>query len=111
TALSAPSAVVVGQVPVVLRGPRVKANSPQVGRKIGAQNGTWSHQPTSFTFQWSHCDADGVSNCNAVTGLLSKGVYRPSGADLGHTLKVTVIAHNASGDSAPATSAATNVVS
>jgi hypothetical protein len=110
TALSAPTAVVVGKVPVVLRLPTVRTGSPQVGVKTGAQQGTWKYQPTSYQFQWLACDAVG-NNCSTITAQRPTSSYRPTAADAGHTLRVTVIAQNASGDSAPATSAATNVVS
>ena len=50
-----------------------------------------------------------TSNCNDIAGKTAS-TYTPVAADLGKTLKVRVVAHNSSGDSAGATSAASGVV-
>jgi hypothetical protein len=78
-----------------------------VGSTLVATRGTWSGSPTSFHFAWSRCDATGAA-CLAIGGATAK-IYTVTAADVGHTLRVTVTAKNASG-SASATSAATALV-
>jgi hypothetical protein len=78
-----------------------------VGQTLVATHGTWSGTPTSFHYAWSRCDATGAA-CLAISGATGK-IYTVTASDVGHTLRVTVTARNASG-SATATSAATAVV-
>jgi hypothetical protein len=112
-ATSAASGVVSQAVPTNTSPPRINnATSPAVGTKLTTEAGSWTGSPTSYKVQWLHCDADGVSNCVAVTAYrMGVGTYTPQSADSGHTLRVNFIATNAAGDSAPATSVASGVVS
>src|SRR5439155_5409068 len=71
-------------------------------------NGTWTNNPTSYTYQWQQCDSGGA-NCTAIAGATSQ-TYVPVAADVGHTLRVQETASNAGGSSSPATSAQTAVV-
>lgn len=70
----------------------------------------WTNEPTSYNRQWVRCDADGSSNCADIAARVFS-TYTPGAADVGKTLKVRVVAHNSFGDSAPATSVASGVVS
>lgn len=79
----------------------------EVGVTLTATRGTWTGTPTSFHFQWLRCDTTGAA-CAAIAGATGKS-YTPTTTDIGHTLRVRVIARNSSG-SATATSAATGVV-
>ena len=81
--------------------------SAAVGQPVTATNGTWTGKPTSFRFAWSRCDATGAA-CVAIGGATGK-VYTAGQSDVGHTLRVTVVARNADG-SAAATSAPSTVV-
>jgi hypothetical protein len=83
------------------------SGTPKVGQTLTADPGSWSGNPTSFTYQWQRCDAD-VAACSNVAGATGK-TYGLSIADLGYRLRVVVAAHNAKG-SATATSAITAVV-
>lgn len=78
-----------------------------VGQTLTATAGSWSGSPTSFHFAWSLCDANGNA-CLAIGGATAK-IYTVTQSDVGHTLRVSVTARNASG-TASATSAATTVV-
>jgi len=78
-----------------------------VGQRLTATHGTWSGSPTTFLYQWSRCDSTG-GGCLAVSGATGK-TYRVRAADVGHTLRVTVLAKNASGGT-DASSAPTSVV-
>lgn len=78
-----------------------------VGESLTAAHGTWSGSPTSYTYQWAQCDTSGGA-CLAITGASGKS-YRVRTADVGHTLRVTVTARNASGG-ADASSGPTGIV-
>ena len=77
------------------------------GQQLTASHGSWTENPTSYTYTWQRCDTSGGS-CSAV-GSDSKN-YTLVSADVGSTMRVKVVAHNASGDSSPAKSDKTNVV-
>jgi hypothetical protein len=72
-----------------------------------ATRGTWSNKPTSFHFSWVRCDSAGAA-CLGIGGATAK-IYTPTVADIGHTLRISVTAHNGSG-STSASSAATALV-
>ena len=78
-----------------------------VDQPLTATHGTWSGSPTSFGYQWAQCDTSG-GGCFAIAGASGKS-YRVRAVDVGHTLRVTVTARNASGG-ADASSAPTAIV-
>jgi hypothetical protein len=80
----------------------------QQGKTLTATNGTWSNGPTTVTYQWQRCNADG-STCTAIAGA-SRKTYLVTAADVEHALRVLVTASNADG-TATATSNPTEVVS
>jgi hypothetical protein len=79
----------------------------EVGITLVATHGTWKNNPTSFHYQWVRCDAAGNA-CLGISGATAK-IYTVTYADVGHTLRVSVTAHNGSG-STTASSAQTTVV-
>ena len=83
------------------------SGTPKVGQTLTADPGSWSGNPTSYTYQWQHCDAD-VVICFDIVGAGAK-TYSLSNADLGYRIRVRVTAKNAKG-STPANSALTTVV-
>ena len=83
------------------------SGTAEIGITLVATRGTWSNGPTSFHFQWVRCDTTGAA-CVAIGAATTK-IYTVTTSDYGHTLRVTVTAHNASG-SASASSAPTVVV-
>ncbi len=83
------------------------SGTPKVGQQLSADPGSWTASPTSFTYQWQHCDAD-VAACSNVVGATGKSYGLQTG-DLGYRLRVVVTAHNAKG-TGTATSAITSVV-
>ena len=83
------------------------SGTPKVGQTLTANDGTWTGNPTSYTYQWQQCDAD-VASCSNVSGATGK-TYGVRQADLGYRLRVAVTARNAKG-SATANSAITTVV-
>lgn len=87
--------------------PPTISGTSKVDEMLTADPGSWSGNPTSFTYQWQRCDAD-VASCSNVIGATSK-TYAVPIADLGYRLRVTVTAHNAKG-TGTAPSAITTVV-
>jgi hypothetical protein len=83
------------------------SGAAEVGITLVATHGTWNNKPTSFHYQWVRCDTTGAA-CVAIPATTAR-IYTPTFSDVGHTLRVTVTAHNGSG-SASASSAATAIV-
>jgi hypothetical protein len=85
------------------------SGTPQENSTLTAGEGTWTGSPTSFTYAWSRCDKNGDA-CKAIAGATAK-TYQLVAADVDSSIRVSVTAKNADGDSAAATSAPTAVVS
>jgi hypothetical protein len=79
-----------------------------VGLTLTASDGSWSNNPTSFSYQWLRCNGGGNS-CVSIANATAK-TYALVAADAGHAIRVRVIASNADGASTPAESAATAAV-
>src|SRR5262249_48855226 len=77
------------------------------GEELAASNGTWTGGAKTFAYQWSRCDTSGAG-CTDVDGATGRS-YGVRAADVGHTLRVSVTAANAS-DKTTAQSAPTAVV-
>jgi alpha-tubulin suppressor-like RCC1 family protein len=102
-ATSAATTVVVGHVPVTITAPNISGLA-KLGQTLTEHHGTWGDEPTSFTYQWNRCNASGEA-CETIGGATEKS-YVTIETDLGHTLRVEETAHNATGASTPARSAA-----
>lgn len=63
----------------------------RVGEQLSADPGTWSGDPTSYTYQWQRCDIDAVT-CIDTPGATGQ-TYGVRGFDVGFRLRVTVTAH------------------
>jgi hypothetical protein len=86
----------------------VISGTPTVGHTLTAGQGSWTGNPTAYTYQWQHCNADNIGACSDVVGATSAG-YALHTADLGYRMRARVTAKNAKG-SATATSAPTAVI-
>jgi hypothetical protein len=107
-ARSEPSDIVVSNAaPLTNTARPTITGTPRVGEELTANEGTWTGNPTSFSFQWQRCDIDAVT-CIAVTGATGRS-YGVRIADLGFRLRVQVTAQK-NGRSGTATSAPTGVV-
>jgi hypothetical protein len=94
--------------------PPTIAGTPTVGQTLTASDGTWSNNPTSFTYQWLRCNGGGNSCASVANG--TQKTYTLVGADAGHTMRARVTATNTDGSGtaqsdqttviAPATSSA-----
>jgi hypothetical protein len=65
------------------------------GATIRTNNGGWSNNPTSYTYRWLRCDANG-QNCANIAGATTQ-TYRLVQADVGRTVLAVVTARNADG--------------
>ena len=106
-ATSAPTAVVSSAAAPTVTTPPAVTRSTALGSTLTAGPGTWSGNPTGYTYAWSRCDANGAS-CAAIGGATAQ-TYVLSQADVGTTLRVTVTATNSAG-STTSTSVPTAVV-
>ena len=92
-------AAVVAQVPIntVPPGPPTSSGpEPLVGVRLLRQLGTWTVSPTSYSYQWVRCDADGSTGCADIPGETAT-TYVPVTGDYGSTFRVRVTATNAVG--------------
>ncbi|MDP3890785.1 MAG: hypothetical protein Q8Q44_06120, partial [Nocardioides sp.] len=87
--------------PMVNTAPPALAAAPQVGVRLAVSPGTWTPDPTSYTYRWMR-DGAPIAGATAAT-------YRPAAADRGRRLSVEVTATAPDAGSAAATSAATKV--
>src|SRR5205807_10670383 len=106
-ARSIATAAVLPSAPMNTAPPTISVPSTQ-GYRPTESHGTWTNEPTGFTYQWQQCDSAGNS-CTAIAGATAQ-TYVPVAGDVGHELRVQETASNAGGSSSPATSAATAAV-
>src|SRR5205807_4733924 len=104
---SAPAAsvltgAVLPAIPVNTALPTISGTA-QIGQTLSASTGVWTNSPSSFAYQWS-------DSATGPIGGATASAYVPTSANLGHTLTVSIVATNAVGASAPATSRATSAV-
>lgn len=105
--MSVPTAEVLPAPPVNIAPPTIIGTAQQ-GKELAEHHGAWENELTGYKYEWLLCNKDG-SECSPI-GDATEQTYFPSESDVGHTLRVTEIAENKGGDSAPATSAPTAVV-
>jgi hypothetical protein len=99
---SAPSGVLKNTVAPSLSGGAVQ------GVRLSATHGSWSGSPTAYKYAWEDCNSGG-SACTAIAGATqSSYVLRPG--DVGHTVRVLVMARTSGGDVGQAASAHTPLV-
>lgn len=77
------------------------------GSTLTVTDGSWTEDPTSFTYQWLRCDEYG-GVCVDISGETDDD-YLVRALDLGSTIRCRVTAYNADGQSA-STSAATGAI-
>ena len=95
-----------GAAPEAIVAPSVSGAASE-GQTLSASHGNWSGSPTGFAYQWQQCAAGG-EGCSDITGATAP--HYPLGApNVGHRLRVVVVASNENG-SASADSQLTEVV-
>ena len=105
-AVSSATAVIANGIAPANTAPPVVSGTLKVDSVLTTTNGSWTHSPTSFVYEWSRCDTGG-NNCRSVGG--NRTTYRLQSADAGSTIRVTVTAKNAYGKD-KSTSSPTGVV-
>jgi hypothetical protein len=106
SATSAPTGVVPprGAIPAATA-PPVISGLAREGQTLTASVGSWANGPTSFTYTWRRCDANG----NKCDGFAMGPSVRLTAVDVGHRIRVVVAGTNQFGTT-KATSAPTAVV-
>jgi len=94
-------------VPVSIDAPRA-LGTVQAGRTLTADHGTWSGSPDAFGYRWQRTPVGGGTPVDVV-GATGQS-YVLGASDVGRRLGLVVVASNATGDSPPASSALTTVV-
>jgi len=83
------------RLPVNVAAPSI-TGTPQVGRILAANAGSWtSYDTITYAFQWLRCDATG-SSCAALSGSTAQS-YSPTTVDAGAEIRLRVTATNTGG--------------
>jgi subtilisin family serine protease len=77
----------------------VVTSFPRQGGLLGASTGAWTGIPSTYTYQWDRCDANG-SNCSHIPGASGQTYALLAPADALATIAVTVTASNSFGSTA-----------
>jgi hypothetical protein len=91
--------------PAISTAPGISGTAQQ-GHTLTVSDGTWTNNPTKFSYAWQHCASPG-SNCSSI-GTTSN-TYTLQGADVHDYVSVTVTATNLGG-STPVTTASVGPV-
>lgn len=67
------------------------------GQTLSATHGRWSHKPIRYSYRWLDCNVHGRA-CKPDPGA-TRSTYTLTAADVGHTVRVKVVASNRSGTS------------
>jgi hypothetical protein len=78
--------------------PPTVSGTPQEGKTVTGERGSWTHNPTGFDYAWLRCDRTGGS-CAAISGARNR-TYTLVSADVGNTLRFRVTARNSEGATA-----------
>ncbi len=71
------------------------SGSAQVGQSLSVGTGSWSGNPTRYSYQWRRCNSKGDA-CASVVGANASSFLLTS-TDSGYTIRVNVFATNAAG--------------
>jgi len=100
--------VAVATRPALGSTPPSIGGSPSEGGTLTASPGSWSgSSPITFSYQWRRCNARG-GNCGDIRGATSQ-TFTLTATDVGHTIRVRVVARNSAGSST-GTSGATPLI-
>jgi hypothetical protein len=102
------SLLVYGPAPAPTAIPSVSGVST-VGGALTASAGSWSGSPTGYLYRWRRCGPLGAS-CVDIVGATGT-TYTPTTADVGHTLRVEVMASNQWGSSMTSSAPTASVAS
>lgn len=88
--------------------PVASPSTPAQNLPESATPGSWSGEPTSFSYRWERSAAAG-GEWTSIPGATTSS-YVPTAADVGYLLRVSVTARNSGGEEASASSASTDPV-
>ena len=106
-AIFAGAGIAAGQARPVNSSPPTISGTPQEGKTLTANRGTWDNTPTDYNYFWRRCNAGG-NNCSNISGAHAL-TYTLRSGDVGRTIRFRVVAKNADGQN-DAESAPTDVV-
>jgi len=81
---------VLPPAPVNTTAPALSGTAEQ-GDTLKVSNGSWSNNPTAFSYAWADCSSSSGNNCSPITGATSSR-YTLSAADVGSTIICVVTA-------------------
>jgi hypothetical protein len=88
--------------------PPVLSGTSILGKSISTTDGSWTHAPSGYAYQWQRCKASGTG-CTAISGATA-ATYLLTAADIDHVVRSTVSAHNVVGAASPVASDTSGVV-
>ncbi len=88
--------------PISTAPPQITGTAAQ-GDTLTTSSGSWSYEPTGYTYVWRDCDISG-GNCTSIAGA-SASSYTLASSDVGHTIIAVVTATNAGGFASSVSSA------
>jgi hypothetical protein len=72
------------------------SGTPQENSTLTGANGTWTNNPSVYSYSWLRCATNG-SSCAAISGA-TKNTYTLTTADVGTTIRFRVVASNSAGN-------------
>ncbi len=88
--------LVGGNAPVESEAPEI-SGTPTAGQLLTASSGKWSGtEPIVYEYEWLRCNTSGAE-CAQASAPSALPLYTAAAADVGHTLRVKVIATNIAG--------------
>jgi hypothetical protein len=78
--------------------PPVLSGAAGQGQVLSTSEGSWMHAPSGYAYQWQRCAANGAG-CADISGATA-AAYQLTPADVQHTVRAEVSAHNVAGTSA-----------
>lgn len=91
-----------GSAPTVVLSPRIYGTSLAQAAVLTADEGTWTGDPTSYSYQWQ-ADTSGNGSFSNISGATSR-TYTIAAGQGGDAIRVQVTATNAAGSSSAANS-------
>ncbi len=74
--------------------PPVLSGTAQDGDQLSTTNGTWTNNPTSFTYQWEDCPSAAETGCTPIANA-TQSSYTLTAGDVGRYVTAVVYAHDA----------------